>query len=106
MTYNWSMIDSKENQTSTAIVTGSIIKKESTVSTTDTNTTGWPPVSYNRYYSTGISVALDLLLRLLTLDPAKRISAPEALKHPYFSTFPLPCEPHELPKPVISEEKA
>lgn len=33
---------------------------------------------------------LDLLSRLLTYDPAKRISADEALRHPYFSESPLP----------------
>jgi serine/threonine protein kinase len=41
--------------------------------------------------------ALSLVERLLTLDPAKRISAHEALDHDYFWTDPLPCEPHDLP---------
>ena len=41
--------------------------------------------------------ALSLVERLLTLDPAKRISAHEALDHDYFWTDPLPCEPQELP---------
>ena len=31
---------------------------------------------------------LDLLLRLLEFDPAKRISAEEALDHPYFKELP------------------
>jgi serine/threonine protein kinase len=30
-------------------------------------------------------LALDLLERMLTMDPAQRISAAEALRHPYFS---------------------
>lgn len=31
--------------------------------------------------------ALDLLMKLIALDPAKRISAKDALDHPYFSGF-------------------
>ena len=31
---------------------------------------------------------MDLLLRLLEFDPAKRISADEALDHPYFKELP------------------
>ncbi|KZT06865.1 Pkinase-domain-containing protein [Laetiporus sulphureus 93-53] len=39
------------------------------------------------------SAGLDLLSRLLTYDPEMRISATEALKHPYFSESPLPKHP-------------
>ena len=35
---------------------------------------------------------LDLLRRLLAFDPTKRISAKEALEHPYFCTSPPACE--------------
>lgn len=31
---------------------------------------------------------MDLLLRLLEFDPKKRISAKEALQHPYFKEMP------------------
>ena len=34
---------------------------------------------------------------MLLLDPAKRITASEALKHPYFYSDPLPCKPSEIP---------
>ena len=40
----------------------------------------------------------DLIERMLSLDPAKRISAADALEHPYFNTEPLPCEPTEIPR--------
>ncbi|CCO29949.1 cell division cycle 2-like [Rhizoctonia solani AG-1 IB] len=36
---------------------------------------------------------LDLLSSLLAYDPAQRISAEEALNHPYFSESPLPKHP-------------
>ncbi|KAK0539683.1 hypothetical protein OC842_000874 [Tilletia horrida] len=36
---------------------------------------------------------LDLLKRLLTYDPAQRITADEALTHPYFNESPAPAHP-------------
>lgn len=33
---------------------------------------------------------------MLEMDPKKRITASEALKHPYFTTGPLPCEPKQI----------
>lgn len=41
--------------------------------------------------------ALDLLQRFLVLNPSGRITAQDALNHPYFKTEPLPCRPEELP---------
>ncbi|CAM0136506.1 unnamed protein product [Umbelopsis sp. WA50703] len=35
--------------------------------------------------------------KLLTYDPKKRISAEEALKHPYFSESPAPKDPAMFP---------
>lgn len=48
--------------------------------------------------------ALDLLDRMLTLDPSKRISAKDALDAEYFRTEPLPCDPKCLPKYESSHE--
>lgn len=48
--------------------------------------------------------ALDLLDRMLTLDPSQRISAKDALDAEYFWTDPLPCDPKSLPKYESSHE--
>mmetsp|Transcript_28633 Transcript_28633/g.77131 ORF Transcript_28633/g.77131 Transcript_28633/m.77131 type:complete len:431 (+) Transcript_28633:38-1330(+) len=42
-------------------------------------------------------LAIDLLDKMLALDPVKRISAMEALDHDYFWTEPFPAKPEELP---------
>eukprot|EP01040_Poterioochromonas_malhamensis_P002350 gene2350-2497_t len=51
--------------------------------------------------STGsaLSSDLDLILKMLALNPAKRISASKALKHIYFHQDPQPCDPADLPVP-------
>ncbi|MCL7031539.1 hypothetical protein MKW94_007783 [Papaver nudicaule] len=48
--------------------------------------------------------ALELLGKMLTLDPSKRISAEDALKAEYFRADPLPCDPKSLPRFVPSHE--
>lgn len=48
--------------------------------------------------------ALDLLEKMLTLDPSQRISAKDALDAEYFWTDPLPCDPRSLPKYESSHE--
>lgn len=50
--------------------------------------------------------ALDLLLRLMAFDPGKRISAAEALRHPYFSSDPPPTPAADLPLPRRVTEAA
>ncbi|KAL8279956.1 hypothetical protein RQP46_007537 [Phenoliferia psychrophenolica] len=42
---------------------------------------------------------IDLLAKLLTFDPRKRITAKAALHHPYFHSLPPPTQPSLLPKP-------
>ena len=50
-------------------------------------------------------IALDLLERLLQFDPAKRISAAEALQHPYFSTTqPMYTQPTPFTPAVIAPQ--
>ena len=45
--------------------------------------------------------AVDLLSRLVAFDPRKRLTAAEALQHPYFKSSPKPTDPGRLPKPPI-----
>ncbi|GLA78579.1 serine/threonine protein kinase, CMGC, CDC2/CDK sub [Aspergillus tubingensis] len=49
-------------------------------------------------------IAISLLSELLKLDWRKRINAIDALKHPYFSSPPLPARPGELPSFEDSHE--
>jgi cyclin-dependent kinase 12/13 len=48
--------------------------------------------------------ALDLLDKMLVLDPSQRISAKDALDAEYFWTDPLPCDPKSLPSYESSHE--
>ncbi|KAH9718708.1 cyclin-dependent kinase C-1 [Citrus sinensis] len=48
--------------------------------------------------------ALELLEKMLMLDPSQRISAKDALDSEYFWTDPLPCDPKSLPKYESSHE--
>jgi serine/threonine protein kinase len=48
-------------------------------------------------------VAIDLLEKLLTYSPSQRITAAQALKHPYFTnsgTFPPVLLPLSEPRPI------
>ncbi|KAJ5126236.1 hypothetical protein N7448_005547 [Penicillium atrosanguineum] len=48
--------------------------------------------------------AISLLSELLRLDWRKRINAIDALKHPYFTTPPLPARPGDIPRFQDSHE--
>ena len=43
-------------------------------------------------------IAIDLIEKMLVMNPSNRISASQALNHEYFKCEPLPCEPSDLPK--------
>lgn len=43
------------------------------------------PVNIKTYFKNFDEVSLDLLTKMIVLDPARRISMKEALRHPYFN---------------------
>ena len=57
-----------------------------------------PPRDFKKVFPMMSPNAVDLLDKMLQLDPNMRPTAAEALRHPYFtSEDPPPCQPSELP---------
>ena len=62
-----------------------------------------PPARYNLhaiFTKRGIELSdagYDLLLKCFTFDPRKRLTAREALTHPFFREHPLPKDPSHFP---------
>lgn len=46
-----------------------------------------PKIPFQNLYPRASPLAIDLLNKLLTFDPAKRITVEEALAHPYLSAY-------------------
>ncbi|KAF8898575.1 Pkinase-domain-containing protein [Infundibulicybe gibba] len=51
------------------------------------------PPQFRQKFQYMTTAGIDLLMSLLTYDPERRITAEEALLHPYFSESPLPKHP-------------
>lgn len=49
----------------------------------------WPSISLSKIITQLDGLGLDLLTKMLVYDPAKRISAKQALLHPYFNDLKL-----------------
>ncbi|XP_013408283.1 cyclin-dependent kinase 20 [Lingula anatina] len=58
-----------------------------------------PPIPFELILPDSSAIALDLLKRFLVYPSKERISAKEALLHPYFFMEPLPAHHSELPIP-------
>ncbi|EIW58669.1 CMGC/CDK/CDK7 protein kinase [Trametes versicolor FP-101664 SS1] len=57
-------------------------------------------------FTAASSDCLNLLGKCLIYDPRRRISAKDALNHPYFFALPYPTHPSKLPKPAKKEDAA
>eukprot|EP00371_Babesia_bovis_P002298 XP_001610945.1 cyclin-dependent kinase-related kinase [Babesia bovis T2Bo] len=64
--------------------------------------TAMQPTSLDTTIKNRSADEIDLLQRMLKLDPKERISVKEALKHKYFTTSPTMCKPNQLPFDFIS----
>jgi cyclin-dependent kinase 7 len=60
-----------------------------------------PAIPLKQMFSAASDDAIDLLSKMLKYDPNQRITATEALQHPYFSSAPPPTAPNrlQLPRP-------
>jgi len=61
------------------------------------------PIDFHTLYPQGSSSCIDLLTRMLQLDPAKRITVDEALEHPFLADFRDPEEEINCPRSFAFE---
>eukprot|EP00164_Ancoracysta_twista_P011021 GFYU01016832.1.p1 GENE.GFYU01016832.1~~GFYU01016832.1.p1 ORF type:complete len:328 (+),score=71.32 GFYU01016832.1:85-1068(+) len=54
----------------------------------------------NQLFTAAGEDAIDLLSKMIKYSPTDRITAEEALQHPYFKNSPLPTAPTKLPLPA------
>ncbi|EGC38059.1 p34-cdc2 protein [Dictyostelium purpureum] len=59
-----------------------------------------PPTPFKQLFTAATDEAIDLISKMLLFNPAARISAAEALNHPYFTTGVKPTNPIDLPIPL------
>ncbi|KAI1007703.1 Serine/threonine-protein kinase [Podosphaera aphanis] len=64
-----------------------------------------PKDTYMMMFGTAGEKGVDLLMQMLILDPRKRFTAKQALKHGWWATEPKPTPKEDLPKKGIDEKK-
>lgn len=64
-----------------------------------------PNSSLRKYFPNLSENGFDLLSKFFIYDPEKRITAAEALEHPYFKELPLPKDPDMMPTWPAKESK-
>jgi cyclin-dependent kinase 7 len=60
---------------------------------------------YLRTFGTAGNEGVDVLMKMLVLDPRKRITAKESLKHAWWRADPKPTRKEELPRKRGGEAK-
>ncbi|KAF5375005.1 hypothetical protein D9758_000129 [Tetrapyrgos nigripes] len=66
------------------------------------------PPQFRQKFQHLTTAGIDLMMSLLTYDPERRITAEEALQHPYFTESPLPKHPDlfgSFPSAAAGEKK-
>lgn len=51
----------------------------------------WPPLYLGKFCGSLSEAGIDLVQKLVTLDPRSRLNAHESINHPYFSDMPKGC---------------
>lgn len=62
----------------------------------------WRAIVPASYFPAASPLALDLLAKCLIMDPARRITAADALRHPWFAAAPPPLPAAGLPLPAVA----
>ena len=68
---------------------------------TETKAIGWTDLACFQSFPAS---TVDQLSKMLVMNPLKRITAAQALKHDYFSASPAPLTDTELSKTIVIEQ--
>jgi len=63
----------------------------------------FPKKDFSKFFVGASPLAVDLLERMLVMDPDRRLTAEQALSHPYFANY---ADPDDEVRQVLSNFKA